>query len=152
MAKLNHITKLTASLLRNSAGSTATEFALTFPIYLATILFLVEVGRIAFTQGVIIHAAQEAGRYALVHYDATETEVQALAQANLLGLDPDNLTAIIVTAPTDPTDQTKLVSVEVQYRYTPILPLGALLPGDGLSGISLRGISRGFITEEIPGC
>jgi len=151
MAIFNNIRRLFAQMVNDQKGSASTEFALTFPIYLATVLFLVEVGRIAFTQGVIIHAAEEAGRYALVHYDATEAEIQTLAQNNLLGLDPDNLTAIIVTAPVDPADQTKLVSVEVRYQYTPILPIGALLPGDDVSGINLVGSSRGFITEEIPG-
>lgn len=151
MGNFQNIFQWLPCLLGDRRGSASTEFALTFPIYLATILFMVEIGRLTYTQGVIIHAAEEAGRYALVHYDATETEVEALAQSNLLGLDPDNLTAIIVTAPTDPVDQTKLITVEVRYQYTPILPLGALLSDDGISGINLTGTSSGFITQEIPG-
>jgi len=145
-----YIGNLVRRLSRAEDGSAATEFALTFPIYMATILFLVEVSRIAYTQGVIIHAAEEATRYALVHYDAPADEVQEYARANLLGLTAENLTAIIVTAPTDPGDQTRLVTVEVQYEYVPILPINALLPGDDVSGFSLSGASRGFITEEIP--
>jgi len=135
---------------RDQYGAAGIEFALTFPVYLATLLFFVEVSRIAYTQGVIIHAAEEATRYALVHYDATTDDVQAFARSNLLGLNADNLSAIIVTAPTDPLDQTKLLTVEVQYRYTPILPINALLPGDDVAGINLVGESRGFITQEIP--
>ena len=135
---------------RDQSGAAGVEFALTFPVYLSTLLFFIEVSRIAYTQGVIIHAAEEATRYALVHYGATADEVQQFARSNLLGLDADNLSAIIVTAPTDPLDQTKLLTVEVQYRYTPILPINALLPGDDVAGINLVGESRGFITQEIP--
>ncbi len=138
------------ALQRNQHGSMAVEFALTFPIYLGMVMFLVEVSRMAYTQGVIMHAAEEATRYALVHYDATISEVQDQARQNLLGLDDANLTAIIVTAPVDPTDQTKLVTVEVAYTYTPLLPINAFLSGDDVDGIALTGESRGFITEEIP--
>lgn len=145
-----YFAKVVSLLRRDQTGAAGVEFALTFPVYLSTLLFFVEVSRIAYTQGVIIHAAEEATRYALVHYDATTDEVQAYARSNLLGLDADNLSAIIVTAPTDPLDQTKLLTIEVQYRYTPILPINALLPGDDIAGINLVGESRGFITQEIP--
>jgi len=147
---LRYFCRLLSRLRKDRTGAAGVEFALTFPIYFATILFFIEVSRIAYTQGVIIHAAEEATRYALVRYDATATEIQDHASSNLLGLNPDNLTAIIVTAPTDPTDQTKLLTVVVQYQYTPLLPINAFLPGDDVVGIALTGSSRGFITEEIP--
>lgn len=150
MSALRAIKRLFGRVRREEGGATAVEFALTFPIYLGSVVLLAEVARIAYTQGVIIHAAEEATRYALVHYDATVDQVQTKARDNLLGLDPENLIAIIVTAPVDPEDQTKLVTVEVEYTYTPILPINQLLPGTDSDGIRLRGESKGFITEEIP--
>lgn len=135
---------------RDESGASAVEFALTFPVYIATIMFFVEMCRLAYTQGVIIHAAEEATRYALVHYDATTEEVQDKARAALIGLTHEHLTAILVTAPVDPADQTKLVTVQVRYNYTPILPYGALLGGENANSLSLSGESKGFITEEIP--
>jgi Flp pilus assembly protein TadG len=138
------------ALRRDDEGAAAVEFALTLPMYLATIFFLVEMTRIAYTQGVVVHAAEQATRYALVHYDATTDEIQEEARSSLIGLSADNLTAIVVTAPTDPTDQTKLVTVEVRYNYTPILPFIAFLPIEGDGSIPLYGASKGFITEEIP--
>ncbi|NVJ97068.1 MAG: pilus assembly protein [Alphaproteobacteria bacterium] len=149
--RLGHKIRLAQRAFRHDEeGVAAVEFALTLPIYLGALIFLIEMARIAYTQGVILHAAEEATRYALVHYDATSDEVQAKAQENLLGLDPDHLTAIIVTAPVDPTDQTKLVTVEVQYEYVPILPLNEIMSLGDTEGFSLVGESKGFITEEIP--
>ena len=140
-------------LRKNTDGATAVEFALTFPFYLGAIMFIMEMGRLAFIQGTVIHAAEEATRFALVNFGATATEIQENARDNLLGLDPANLTAILVTDPVDPTDQTKLITVEVQYEYEPLLPFLAFLStdADGQPTIALSGASRGFITEEIPG-
>ncbi|MCJ9428596.1 TadE/TadG family type IV pilus assembly protein [Kordiimonas marina] len=149
-ASLSRVARRFRGFRRAERGVAAVEFALTLPIYLGAVIFLAEVARIAFTQGVIIHAAEEATRYALVHYNATVQDVQNEARSNLIGLDPNNLNAIVVTAPEDPTDQTKLVTVEVQYTYTPILPINLFLPGADTNGIRLTGESRGFITQEIP--
>lgn len=137
-------------LHRQEQGVAAVEFALTLPIYLGALIFLIEMARIAYTQGVILHAAEEATRYALVHYDATASDLQDKARENLLGLDPANLTAIIVTAPVDPADQTKLVTVEVQYQFVPILPLNQIMSLGKTEGFALTGASKGFLTEEIP--
>ncbi|WCL55062.1 TadE/TadG family type IV pilus assembly protein [Gimibacter soli] len=141
--------KSASKFLRDERGVAAIEFALTLPIYLAMIIFLVEVARMAMTQSIISFAAQEATRYALVNYDATTDDVTATAADALIGLSPENLNAIIVTAPVDPVDNTRLVSVEIQYQYKPILPVDAFLAGDQ-GGFQLTGQSQGFITEEIP--
>ena len=145
-----NIYKSVTALRCQDAGATAVEMALVMPVYLAMIFFVVEAGRVAYTQGVVVHAAEEATRYALVHYDATAEEIQDFARANLLGVDPDNLTAIVVTSPTDPIDQTKLVTVEVSYRYEPILPVLEFASGGTTEGFNLRGASKGFLTQEIP--
>lgn len=147
---VGRISKLLKRLRRDTGGASAVEFALTFPVYIGTIMFFVEMCRLAYTQGVIIHAAEEATRYALVHYDATISDVEDEARKALLGLDPSYLTAILVTAPVDPADQTKLVTVQVRYRFTPILPYGKLMGGTQADSFHLSGESRGFITEEIP--
>lgn len=135
---------------RDTSGVAAVEFAMTIPIYLGSIIMLVELSRIVYTQGVVLYAAEEATRYALVHYDATSADVQTIAEQNLLGLDPDNITAIIITSPVDPSDQTKLVTVEVQYQYLPILSLEAFLDLGSDAGLAIKGESSGFLTEEIP--
>lgn len=149
MEFLKQIHKFFVKLTRRDEGAMATEFALTLPIYLASIIFLVEVSRIAYTKSVVIHAAEEATRYALVNYGATVDEIQENAREGLVGLTPTNLRAIVVTNPVDPTDMTRLVTVEIRYRYAPILPVGAFLGGDA-RGFDILGESKGFITEEIP--
>lgn len=128
----------------------AVEFAFTLPIYLVSIILLVEVARLVYTQSVVLYAAEEATRYALVNYDATSSDIQTVASDKLLGLDPNNLTAIIVTSPVDPDDHTKLVTVEVRYQYVPLLPIDKLIPLGDADGYALKGQSKGFLTEEIP--
>ncbi|NVJ69925.1 MAG: hypothetical protein HWE08_06200, partial [Alphaproteobacteria bacterium] len=76
--------------------------------------------------------------------------IQTVASDKLLGLDPNNLTAIIVTSPVDPDDHTKLVTVEVRYQYVPLLPIDKLIPLGDADGYALKGQSKGFLTEEIP--
>ncbi len=135
----------------DDSGSVAVEFALTLPVYFGAIMFVMEMGRLAFIQGTVIHAAEEATRFALVNYSATAADIQARARANLLGLEEDKLTAILITDPVDPADQTRLVTVEIQYQYEPILPfLFFISDSEGDGSISLVGTSRGVLTEEIP--
>jgi len=135
---------------RETKAVAAVEFSLTFPIYLAVVILVIEMARIIFTYAVVMHAAEEATRFALVNYNATTTEIQNVAKNSLIGLDPDNLTAIIVTAPVDVSDQTKLITVEVDYKYVPILPIHKFVESAAKNGFSLTGSSKGFLTEEIP--
>lgn len=152
MIGIAQIGRYLRGLRREQKGATAVEFALSFPVYLGALFLLFEFGRVAYVQGVVIFAAEEATRFALVNYGATPTEIQAKARSNLLGLETDNLTAILVTDPLDPTDDTRLITIEVQYRYEPVLPVFKLLgAGDKDGAIALTGASRGFLTEEIPG-
>jgi|GEM_PF-1583610 len=142
--------KVLNTFKENEEGVAAVEFSLTFPIYLGVIILVVEMARLIFTFAIIMHAAEEATRHALVNYDATPAEIQTFAQNSMVGLDPDNLTAIIVTAPVDAADQTKLITVEVQYDYVPILPIHKFVDAASENGFALTGQSKGFLTEEIP--
>jgi Flp pilus assembly pilin Flp len=120
-------------------GVTAVEFALVAPVLLGLMLGAIEFGRVAYTQGVVSFAAEEATRYAMVNYDIDESDVRNLAQACLLGVDPNRIDAIVVTGPVDPVDNTRAISVEVTYNFEFLLPY---LP-EGI--IRLAGRSRGFL-------
>lgn len=126
-------------LVADVRGVSGVEFALLAPIFVGMVIGVVELGRVAYTQGVISFAAEEATRFAMVDYEIDEQDIRDLAEACLLGIDPERINAIIVTGPIDPVDNTRTISVEVSYNFEFLLPY---MP-DGV--IPIRGTSRGFL-------
>jgi len=120
-------------------GITAVEFALVAPAFFALLFGVIELGRAAYTQGVVSFAAEEATRYAIVNYNITEEEVRDLTEDCLLGINRDRINAIVVTGPIDPADNTRTISVEVSYNFEFLLPF--LPKGD----VAITGTSRGFL-------
>ena len=131
--------KALSRLATDCRGVSAVEFALLAPVFMGLVIGVIEFGRVAYTQGVVSFAAEEATRYAVVNYSISETEVRNLAEACLLGIDPDRIDAIIVTGPVDPVDNTRTISVEVSYNFEFLLPY---LPA---GTIPIVGRSRGFL-------
>jgi hypothetical protein len=121
------------------AGLTAVEFGLMAPVFLALLFGAIELGRAAYTQGVVSFAAEEATRYAVVNYNISETEVRDLTEDCLMGINRDRINAIVVTGPIDPVDNTRTISVEVSYNFEFLMPF---LPDDT---ITITGASRGFL-------
>ncbi len=134
--------RLTRQLTRfkSESGAIVVEFALIAPILFSMTFGIVEFGRAAFTQGVLLYAAEEATRYAIVNYDATTDQVKAVAESKFLLIDPAKITSFSVTAPIDPDDQTRLITVSLAYQFDFLLPI---------SSITLTSNSKGFITEDI---
>ncbi len=120
-------------------GLTAVEFALMAPVFLTLFFGVIELGRAAYTQGVVTFAAEEATRYAVVNYNISETEVRDLTEDCLLGVNRDRINAIVVTGPIDPADNTRTISVEVSYDFQFLMPF---LPDDS---VTISGTSRGFL-------
>ena len=139
--------RLFKRLRRNEDGVAAVEFALTFPIFMGLVIFAAESARIVYTLSAISFAAAEASRYVLVHQGSTSEEVLDVARDNIYGLDPANLQAILVTNPLNEADQTRLVTVTIQYLYEPILPVTVFLSENYEGGFVLNGISRGFLIQ-----
>ena len=126
-------------LIDDCRGVSAVEFALMAPVFLGMVIGVMELGRAAYTQGVVSFAAEEATRHAVVNYAITEDEVRDLTEDCLLGIDPSRINAIVVTGPINPADNTRTISVEVSYDFQFLLPL---MP-DGV--IPISGSSRGFL-------
>lgn len=120
-------------------GVAAVEFALMAPAFFALFFGVIELGRAAYTQGVVTFAAEEATRYAVVNYNISEAEVVNLTEDCLLGVNRDRINAIVVTGPIDPVDNTRTISVEVSYNFEFLLPF---LPADT---VTISGTSRGFL-------
>ena len=125
---------------KSESGAIMVEFALIAPVLFTMTFGIVEFGRAAFTQGVLLYAAEEATRYAIVNYNATATEVKQVAASKFLPINPKNMKSFTVTAPLDPDDQTRLVTVSMTYQFDFLLPFGS---------ITLSSNSKGFITEDI---
>lgn len=128
------------SLGRCRKGSGVVEFALTAPIFLLFLFAIMEFGRIAFTQGVLMYAAQEATRYAIVNYGASADQIKQQVLNHIVTLNPAQITALVVTGPIDPTDKTQLVTVQISYQYQFVFPLVPNTP------FVMTGSSKGFIT------
>lgn len=123
------------------AGVVSVEFALVVPSMVAAMFGVIELARVLFIQGTLFFAAQEATRFATIHYDATVQEIHDFAEGRLDLLDTSQITEFNVQSVLDPDDQTKLVSVEITYAWQPILPID-------LGTITLIGHSRGFIVDN----
>ncbi len=125
----------------NERGAAAIEFAFLAPAFFFAIYAIIEFFRATFTTAVLYFAAEEATRYATVRYAATTTAIQQVAEDNLLLLDPAKISKFEVVSNLDAVDQTKHVTVVIDYSFIPMLPM----PWDA---ITLSGQSRGFIVEK----
>ncbi|MDH3236604.1 MAG: pilus assembly protein [Alphaproteobacteria bacterium] len=125
----------------NDSGAAAIEFAFIAPAFTFTIYGIIEFFRATFTLAVLFFAAEEATRYATVNYSATTAAIQQVAQDNLLLLTPSQVTKFEVLSVLDTVDQTKHVTINIDYAFAPMLPL----PWET---ITLTGHSRGFIVEK----
>lgn len=139
---MHKLARLTGRIRRDDRGGAAVETALAMPVYLFCLFALIEVGRLVYTQGAVMFAAQEATRYATVHYNASMDELKSAASNRIFALEKDRITHITVHSVLDPVDQAKRVTVELGYRHDLLLPL---LPGEG---VTLEGASRGFWVEK----
>ncbi len=122
-------------------GIAMVEFALILPALMTFFYGIVEFSRVLFTQGILLLAAEEATRFAVVNYNATEAQIQKIAEDSFIMIDAGKISSFNVSSTLDATDQTKDVTVEITYAFEPIMPIL-------WTSISLVGHSRGFIVLE----
>ena len=63
-----------------------------------------------------------------------------MAASKFLLINPEKIISFSVTAPIDPDDQTRLITVSLAYEFDFLLPFDS---------ITLTSNSKGFITEDI---
>lgn len=136
------VRKLFARLTGDQRGATAVEFALALPLYLLFTFIFIETCRLVYTQAAVMFAAEEATRYATVHYDATVEDLKTVAAGRVFGLDKAKISSIDVSSVLDPGDQTKRVTVAVAYSHDLLIPFTS----GGI--VTLEGASRGFLVEQ----
>ena len=123
-------------------GIAGVQFALVLPALLVTIAATVEVGRLLMVQNTIVHAANEATRFAMVRsaasdHVASEEDIVTLVKSRMTGLDTSQ---VVVGVNWTPENQPgAYVSVNVAYPYA--------LSAFGLGTINLNGSSGTFVTH-----
>ncbi|MGI9419666.1 MAG: TadE/TadG family type IV pilus assembly protein [Geminicoccaceae bacterium] len=123
-------------------GISTVHFALVLPMVLATILGTIDMGRLLMTHNTLVHAANEAARFAMVRSASSdqvvsEEDIVTLAKGRMTGLDP---AYAVVSVNWIPENQPGAhVTVNVGYPYT----MSTL----GLGTINLKSSSSTFITH-----
>lgn len=79
--------KILTRLRRDTRGAMAVEFALILPVFIAMLFGTLEIGNILFAKSTLQQGIETAGRYAMIHLDATTDEIkaEAVAQSSYLG-------------------------------------------------------------------
>ena len=114
------------------------EFAMIALGFILLLVGIVEFGRLAWTNNVVGYAVDEAARYAILHQDATESEVQSYAQ-NMLSsyhVSPSELDITVATVQTSGVD---FIEISGSYRFESIT--ASLLPSS-FSEVNLEVSSR----------
>src|SRR5262249_4643017 len=86
------MSKIRAAFRSNEAGATAVEMACVTPILLLFILGIIAFARAYWVLDSMQLAVDEAGRYAMVHIAASDSQIISTAKANLYGLDSSDFT------------------------------------------------------------
>jgi Flp pilus assembly protein TadG len=142
---MNHRPFFPAALRRlvpAEAGITGVQFAMALPVILGMVFGVVEMGRLMMAQNTLVHAANEAARFAMVRSGeadtvATEADIITLAKQRMTGLDPERATVSVVWTPANqPGGQ---VTVAVDYPYS--------LSSLGLQPINLNGTASTIIAH-----
>jgi Flp pilus assembly protein TadG len=129
-------------LWSDRCGISSAQFALALPMVLATVTGTMDMGRLLMAHNTIVHAANEATRFAMVRsatsdHVASEQDIVALVKGRMTGLDTNNA---VVSVDWIPENQPGAhVTVNVDYPYT----MSTL----GLGTINLKGSSSTFITH-----
>ena len=107
-------------------GSVVVETPIILPIFLLFVLGIMEFGRAYWTLSSIQLAIDEAGRYAMLHTTASDSEIIATAQSNLPGLNPNQFT---ITSSSQTTNGINYKVITATYAFSFIAP-GMLPFGD----------------------
>jgi Flp pilus assembly protein TadG len=118
--------RIARQLRKNETGAAMVEMAFVLPIFLLFILGVMEFGRAFWTLHSMQLAIDEAGRYAMVHTAASNSQIVSNAQSNLYGLDSSQFT---VTATSQTNNGVNYKVIKATYAFSFIAP-GILPFGD----------------------
>lgn len=129
-------------LLSDRRGISSVQLALVLPMLVATIMGTIDMGRLLMAHNTIVHAANEATRFAMVRsassaQTASEQDIVSMVKGRMTGL--DTASAVVSVNWTPENQPGAHVTVNVDYPFT----VSTL----GLGTINLKTSSSTFITH-----
>lgn len=97
--------------LRSRAGSTAVEFAMILPVFIAVIFGIIEFGRMIWTRNTMEHAVEVAARWGAINTTKTDAEIEAYAATQLIVVAP-------ATVVFNSTSSSSSVSLTATHDFT----------------------------------
>jgi len=126
---------------RASDGAAAVEFAIVAPLFIIFCLGIIDGGRMLWIRNSIQTATEEAGRYAMAHTTATDTELVTHAKNYFDSVGMDNPSFTVVR---DTVGTTNFVTINGSYTFQwmfPVLDFGMYTLFD-FGNVALDGKSR----------
>ena len=116
------------ALLRDRLGFAPVEFALLAPALLLVTVGLVDFGRAMLVNSTLKHVATESARFAAIRgaeaiTPATETDIVNYAKGRVVGVPPNDVTAVVTWAPNNSAGGS--VTVQLTYPFA-LLSVGFL--------------------------
>lgn len=111
-------------MIREEKGQSLVEFALVIPIFLLFLVFIIDLGRVAYTYSTLHFTAQETVRIGSFGY--SDVEMENYARQHFSAGDGNSL--IINISPDDSVRESgDDVTVTLSYQMNPIMPLAELV-------------------------
>jgi Flp pilus assembly protein TadG len=106
--------------VRDESGVSAVEFSMVGTGFILLLLGVIELGRLAWTMNAVDYAADSALRYAVIHQDSTESEVQDEMRDKLATFYVQNDQVTVSVAMTS-VSNLDFVEITGRYRYEPFV-------------------------------
>jgi Flp pilus assembly protein TadG len=111
-------------MIREERGQSLVEFALVIPVFLLFLVFIIDLGRVAYTYSTLHFTAQETVRIGSFGY--TDLEMETYARQHFSAGDGNSL--VINISPNDSVRESgDDVTVTLTYEMNPIMPLAELV-------------------------
>lgn len=140
-----------ARRLGSDSGTALVEFGLVMPLFLGLLFGVMEAGRVMFTQAVMSYATQSATRWSVVNPPATsqtladyEQQLEDYAKSKLILISPNQVATAAATSPTDPTDNTRTITITLSYDFEWLMPFVS----DATGPFQISASSSGFLAEN----
>ena len=90
--------RLLRRIASNQSGTAFIEFAIAGPVVILALIGCIEFGRYFWIRNTLEYAVEEAGRYAILNKDASQTDIQTQVRNRVMGVTPSTITVAVVTA------------------------------------------------------
>lgn len=111
-------------MIREERGQSLVEFALVIPVFLLFLVFIIDLGRVAYTYSTLHFTSQETVRIGSFGY--TDMEMESYARQHFSAGDGNTL--VITISPDDSVRESgDDVTVTLSYEMKPIMPLAELV-------------------------